>query len=76
MKKPKITKKWSTVLVTLNSVNIEADYNHETKRYYLCHGSNDRSVSFKTEDGGSIQDHIDRAMCVITALEHIRKELL
>lgn len=78
-KKDKIVveKEWQTINVHLNDANIEADFNYETKKYYMSHGSNDMSVSFNAENGTaeSIQKHIDRAKCVIATLEHIKKEL-
>lgn len=85
MKKPKVTKKpkitiekeWQTVRVSMGDVSIDADFNYETKKYYLSHGTNDMSVTFKADIGSteSIEKHINRAKCVIATLEYIKKEL-
>jgi hypothetical protein len=77
MKKPQITKKWSTIHVWLNDACINADFNHDTKKYYMSHGSNDSNVTFNSDPGTSesIQLHLDRAQCVITALNYIKTEL-
>lgn len=74
---PQVSKKWNTIVVTLNEAVIEADFNHETKKYYMSHGSNDMNVTFNADPGTAetIAKHIDRAKCVIAALEYIKKEL-
>lgn len=75
--KPLITRKWGTIVVKLNDAYIEADFNHETKKYYMSHGNNDQNVTFNAEvaSAETIAKHMDRVKCVQTALEYIKSEL-
>jgi hypothetical protein len=75
MKKPIVTKKWETIVVTMNNAVIDADFNYIDGTYYMSSPHQDSNVTFKSDDGGTIQDHIDRAKCVIAALEHIKEQL-
>ena len=73
-KTPEIVINWVCTKVVLNDSVIEMDMNYETRQYYMSSGTEDRNVSFKSDDGGSIDKHLDRAKCVIAALEYIKKE--
>lgn len=68
-------KTWVTVHFMEGSVEIEADFNYETKAFSLSHGSNDDNVTFNSKDGDSIKSCFDRARCVIAALKYIKSEL-
>lgn len=71
----KMQKTWATVTFAEGDAYIEISMNYETKTYYLSHGSNDRNVTFDTDDGESIKTHFDRAKCVVAALNYIQSEL-
>ena len=71
----KIKKMWQTIIVATNNVSVDADFNYETKEYYISEPKQDRLVSFRSGNVKSIDENLEKAKCVTIALQYIKREL-
>ena len=70
----KSQKTWHTIHFYTGDAEVEATLNYKTKKFSLTHSNNDENVTFG-KDGESISTALQRARCVMAALQYIKKEL-
>jgi len=70
----KSQKTWHTIHFYTGDAEVEATLNYKTKKFSLTHSNNDENVTFG-KDGESISIALQRARCVMAALQYIKKEL-